>query len=141
MQNASRIDWWKLRRVRWPLGTLLVLGVSAGMAIFRSQASRVVVYNETGGSITELAVSACGQSQLFNEVGERESVHLILTGTGGESDIAITTNGVALWRGDYLEAGGGYRATVRLRRDGQVESSTTRSWWQGLLDHPAASIP
>ena len=110
MRNASGIDWWKLRRVQWPLGMLLVLVVAAGLAVARSNASRVVVYNETGGSITELAVSACGQSKTFQDVGERESVRLKLTAAGGESDIAIATNGLAMWRGDYLEARGGYRA-------------------------------
>lgn len=133
MRNASRIDWWKLRRVQWPLGVLLVLGVAAGLAVARSSVSRVVVYNETGGSIAELAVSACGQSITFHGVAEGESVRLKLTASGGESDIAIATNGLAMWRGDYLEARGGYRAIVRLRRDGLVESSTTVSWWKRLF--------
>lgn len=133
MRNVSGTDWWKLRRVQWPFGLFVLLGAAAGLAVTRSNASRVVVYNETGGSITELAVSACGQSQTFYDVAERESVRLKLTAAGGESDIAIATNGLAMWRGDYLEAQGGYRAIVRLRRDGLVESSTTVSWWQGLF--------
>jgi len=119
----------------------LVLTAAAGYAIFDSQASRVVVYNETGRPIAELMVSACRQSQVFHDVSNRESVHLTLAGTGGESDIAIAINGVTQWRGEYVEARGGYRATVRLRRDGEIESSTTLSWWQNLLDHPAASTP
>ena len=133
MRNDSSRKWWQLRRVQWPLGALLVLGVTAGLAIARSNVSRVVVYNQTGGSIAELVVSACGQSQTFHDVGERESVRLKLAATGGESDIAIATNGVAMWRGDYLEPRGGYRAIVRLRRDGQVESTTAVSAWQNLF--------
>lgn len=133
MQTDSKRKWWQLRRVQWPLGALLMLGGAAGLAIARSNSSRVVVYNETGGSIAELVVSACGQSQVFQDVGERESVRLKLATTGNESDIAIATNGVAMWRGDYLEPRGGYRAIVRLRRDGQVESTTTVSSWQRLF--------
>ena len=35
----------------WPLGTLLMLVAAAGLAVARSNASRVLVYNETGAPI------------------------------------------------------------------------------------------
>ncbi len=133
MRNDFRRDWWRLRRVQWPLGALLVLGVAAGLAIARSNASRVVVYNETGHSIEDLSITACGQTRTFRDLGERDSVRLRLAANGGASDIAIATNGIAMWRGDYIEPRGGYRAIVRLRRDGQVESTMITSWWQTLL--------
>ncbi len=126
-------DWWKLRRVRWPLLGLLTLGLAAGVALSRSRASLVIVYNATGSAIPELTISACSQSRAFHEVGDRESVHLKLAPRGGESDITVATNGVALWRGEYIEPAGGYRVTVRLRGDGQVETSSTISWWQTWL--------
>jgi len=119
--------------VQWPLGALLVLGVAAGLAIARSNPSRVVVYNETGGGIEELGITACGQSRTFRGVGEHESVRLKLSATVGSSDIAIATNGVVMWRGEYLEPRGGYRAMVQLRRDGQVECMVTMSAWRRLL--------
>ena len=133
MRNDSSLDWWKRRRVQWPLGALLVLGVAAGLAISRSNASRIVVYNETGHPLEALSITACGQSRTFHDLGERESVRLKLAANGGASDIAIATNGIAMWRGDYIEPRGGYHAIVRLRRDGQVESTTITSWWQTLL--------
>jgi len=122
------------------MGGLLAVTAAAGIAFFRSDASRVVVYNQTGAVLAELTVSACGQSQTFRDVGEGESVRLKLAGVGGESDVAIATNGVALWRGDYVEPRGGYRTIVRLRRDGQVECTTTISWWRGSSS-PNAVFP
>ncbi len=139
MQTDSRRKWWQLRRVRWPAGALLTLALAATVAIARSNASRVVVYNDTGRALATLTVSACGQSRTFTEVSDRGSVRLRLAATGSASDIAVSTNGVMMWRGDYLEPRGGYRAIVRLRRDGQVQCTTTISLWQRLLPSPAHS--
>jgi hypothetical protein len=135
MQNSSNRKWWQLRRVQWPAGALLTLTLAAAFAIARSGASRVVVYNDSGDAIPELTVSACGQSRTFENVSHRGSIRLKLAATGSESEIAISTNGVVMWRGDYIEPRGGYRAIVRLRSDGQVESFITVSAWQRLL-HP-----
>ncbi len=135
MRPTSRPDWWRLRRVQWPAATALLLVAAAFLVVARSDASRVVVYNETGSNITELVVSACGQSQVFHDVAEHESVRIKLGDGRGESDIEILTNGVALWRGDYIESHGGYRTVVRLCRDGEIETSTSVSWWQKLI-HP-----
>lgn len=135
MRNDSKRKWWQLRRVQWPAGALLTLALAATVAIARSNNSRVVVYNDSGSGISELTVSACGQSRTFDNVSHRGSIRLKLAATGSASEIAISTNGVVIWRGDYLEPRGGYRAIVRLRRDCQVQSTTTISWWQSLL-HP-----
>lgn len=137
MRPRSHPEWWRLRRVLWPLGAFALLTLALAIAVSRSGDSRVVVYNETGRVIHELAVSACGQSQTFQDVRHHESVRLSIRPQGEASDLAITTNGVVAWRGEYLEPRGGYRAIVHLRRDGQVEVSTTISWWQQFL-RPAA---
>ena len=110
-----------------------MLGLAAGLAFTRSNPSRVVVCNETGGGFAELTVSACGQSRTFRDVGYRESVRLKLTASGNPSEIAIATNGVACWRGDCIEPSGGYRAIVRIRRDGLVECAVTMSAWRRLF--------
>ena len=133
MQSGSQRKWWQLRRVRWPAAALVTIALATGVAIVRSAASRVVVYNDTGGVIEELSVSACGQSQTFRAVHERESVRFKIQARGEASEITITTNGAVMWRGDYLEPSGGYRAIVRLRRDRQAECTTTISVWQKLL--------
>lgn len=139
MQTTSKTDWWRRRRVLWPLGVALVGGLTVAVAVARAWVSRVVVYNETGADIAELTVSACGQSRTFRDVADQESVRLKLAATGGESDIAVTTNGVPMWRGDYLEPCGGYRAIVRLRADGEVECSTMISWWRGWFSQPVTA--
>ena len=123
------------------MATLLALGVAAGLAIARSNVSRVMVYNETGGTITTLTIAACGQSRTFRNVSDSDSVRLSLASTGGESDIAVTTNGVAAWRGEFIAPRGGYRAILRLRRDGEVESAVTISWWQDSLHRWSDASP
>ena len=133
MRTDLKRDWWKRRRVWWPLTALLTLSVCVGLGIAYSGVSRVVVYNQTGASIAQLTISAGRQAGSFRDVGDRESVRFALSEAGEASDIVIATNGFEMWRGDYIEPRGGYRAVVRLRRDGQAECITTISWWQGLL--------
>jgi len=141
MQPALESKWWKRRRVQWPLGTLLALGAAAGLAIARSNVSRVMVYNETGASIASLTIAACGQSRTFRDVGDGDSVRLNLDSTGGESEIAVATNGLTAWRGEFIEPRGGYRAILRFRRDGEVDSLVTISWWQNSLHRLSDSSP
>ena len=117
----------------WPLGSLALICMAAGIGILYSGASRVVVYNETDASLSRVTVTACGTSQTFRDVQDRESVGLVLRRGVGASDIAVATNGVEMWRGDYIEPRGGYRVVVRLRADGQVECTSTISGWQSLL--------
>ena len=117
----------------WPLGSLALICMAAGIGILYSGASRVVVYNETDASLSRVTVTACGTSQTFRDVQDRESVGLVLRRGVGASDIAVATNGVEMWRGDYMEPRGGYRVVVRLRADGQVECTSTISGWQSLL--------
>ena len=122
-----------MRRVLYPAVALLTITLATTVAIVRSAASRVVVYNETGGVLDELTVTACGQTQSFRSVHERESVRLKLQPGGEASEITVSTNGAIMWHGDFVEPRGGYRAFVHLRRDGQVECNTTISVWQKLL--------
>jgi len=119
--------------VLWPLGSLALICMAAGIGILYSGASRVVVYNETDASLSRVTVTACGTSQTFRDVQDRESVGLVLRRGVGASDVAVATNGVEMWRGDYIEPRGGYRVVVRLRADGQVECTSTISGWQSLL--------
>jgi hypothetical protein len=133
MQKTSKTKGWQTRRFRWPAALLAILAVCAGMAFKRANDSRVVVYNQSGTRFTSLTITACGQSHTFREVEDRESVRFELARAGTESDIEISTNGLAMWRGDYIEPRGGYRTTIRLRSDGQVQSTTTTSWLRSVL--------
>ena len=125
--------------MQWPLGVVLLLSLAVAVAMTSARFSRVMVYNDTGTTLTELTITACGQSQTFREVNDRESVRLKLAGTGGESDVTVSTNGVLMWRGEFIEPLGGCRVTVRLRADGQVETATSISWWQKLGSQPSAT--
>jgi hypothetical protein len=125
--------------VQWAAAALLSLALAAGVAILGADASRVVVYNDSGDDLQELTVSACGQSRTFHNVGQRSSVWFILDANGDVTDISIATNGVAMWRGDSVEPRGGYCTSVHLRRSGQIDSFTTISSWYRLL-HPESNI-
>jgi len=122
------------------MGTLVAMVLTAVLSIAHSDASRVVVYNKTGVNLRELTVSACGQSRMFNNVGDGASVGLRLNPNGAAGDISITTNGVVQWRGEYIEPSGSYRIVLRLRRDGKVESFNTFSWWRRLSTRTDLSL-
>lgn len=139
MPHASRPKWWERRRILWPLAAMVTLTGSLVVAVLRSGASYVVVYNNTGRPIGEMTITACGQEGRFKDVADSESVRFTLTPQGSKSDIAVATNGAALWRGEYIEPAGGFHAFVHLRRDGQVDAATSTSWWQGFLTSDAAS--
>ena len=133
MRNDLNPEWWKRRRLWYPLTALALCASALLLALHHSGVSCVVVYNEMDSPIADLRITACGQSQTFRGLEERESVRLKLAALGGESDIAIATNGVLMWRGEYIESRGGFRAILRLGRDGQVQSTTTTSWRQSLF--------
>ena len=132
--DSAQRKWWQHRRVRWPLGLALVLLLATATAILNSDTSRVVVDNDSGATILELSVSAAGRTKVFHNLDDRESVTLPLGGGGAPGEIVIITNGAILYRGHYIEPRGGHRATVRLRRDGQVEVLDSVSFWQRFLN-------
>ena len=64
-----------------------------------------------------------------------------LAASGGESEIALATNGVAAWRGEFIEPRGGYRAILHLQSGGAVESLVTGSWWRSTWQQVSGSTP
>lgn len=140
LQGGIR-PWWKLRRVRWLLAAVVLVSGALFDAVISSGVSRIVVYNELGVALPELSISACGQTKVFHDLGDRESVRVKLASMGAASDIVVATNGATLWQGEYIEPRGGYRAILRLRRDGQVECSTTISWLQTFFAESGSKAP
>jgi len=124
--------WWLRKRVLLPL--LLLVGVSgAGVISFlNSDASTIVIYNETGKTLAPLRVRACGQERSFPALAERESVQFTLQPGGGETKVAVdlATDPLWKWDGELVRPRGGYRVTIRLWPDGQVEAFTQMSWWR-----------
>lgn len=127
MYNNLPNDWWRRRRIWLPTLALVMLAGSLTITWIRSDLSRIVVYNETMRPLSGLRITACGQSQNFEEVAEGESVRFTLEKRGAPSDVKLATNGIEFWHGDYVESHG-YRTFVHLLRTGDVESSSGISW-------------
>lgn len=123
------------KRVWLPVVSLLLLIGAGGLALHRSDTSRVIVYNQTGSPIVLLRITACSQSTVFRDVGDEDSFRWKLRpgGTPGEIELETATEPVWQWRGAYIRPRGGYRVTLRLWPDGVVEAHTQISFWQRLL--------
>lgn len=121
---------WKHRRILWPLATLVLFGLVLILVWWRANPAQVVFYNDSGATLGALTIEVCGQTRAFSQVEDQTSVRFKLEPLGAASEIAIYTNAINLWHGDYIEARGGYRAVIRVRRDGQVECRTGVSWWR-----------
>lgn len=133
MQPASKTEWWRRRRLLFPTAGFAFLNLALLVAIARSNTSTVIVCNRTGALIHDLEISACGQSRRFESISDRESIQLELTSPGTGTEIILTVGDAVMWRGEYLEASGGYHASLHLQRDGHIDASITRSAWQRLL--------
>jgi len=132
--NAPRKSWWQRWRFIAPALALLLLAVSFGIALVRSDTSQVIVYNHTGTNLGPLTVWACGQQFLFPRVPNETSVHIRLRNNDSGSGVELSTpTGHWHWTGSYLESHGGYLVFVHLHRGMEVETSTQVSIWQQLL--------
>ncbi len=130
--TTGQKPWWRRRRIWWPLAAGALMTAALVVAVGRSGESRVMICNETGATIPDLTVTVCGQQATFTSLEDGGSARFTLQPTGGESEIALFTNGVStpFWHGDYVEPSGGYRAIVHLQRNGEVVCHTSLSWWQ-----------
>ena len=129
MTNIPK-PWWKRRRFWWPLVAVLAVGGAATVARFDADASRIIVYNQTGDHLATVTIVACGQTKTFRDIDDDVSVRFKLLPTGGASAITIRVNGEERWQGDYIEPGGGYRAIIRLGRHAAVTCRNDISWWR-----------
>jgi hypothetical protein len=113
----------------------LVLAAALLVALHGSDTSRIVICNETGAVIPALKVEACGQSTWHRRLEEDGSFRWQLAPKGGPGEIALetATEPPWRWRGAYIQPRGGYRVTLRLWPDGQVEAQTQISFWQRLF--------
>ena len=122
--------WWQRRRFWWPLVAVLAIGGAATVAWLGADASRIIVYNQTGEHLAAVTIIACGQAQTFQDIADDVSVRFKLAPTGGASAITIRVNGEERWQGDYIEPCGGYRAIVRLGRHATVTCRNDISSWR-----------
>lgn len=123
---------WRRRRVLLPALALVALGAALAGAILRSNRSRIVLYNQTGEPLALLRLSACGQSTVVRDLPDEGSFRWKLNPAGSASDIEVelATDPPRRWRGSYVEPRGGYRVTLRIWPDGQVEEFVQISIWQ-----------
>lgn len=120
------------KRLVLPVLSLMLITMAGLAGFVSSDRSRIVIYNETGNPIGALKVEACGQSIVFRNLADEGSVRWDLAARGSESDIALETavEPAWRWRGGYVEPRGGYRITLRVWPDGQVEEDSQISVWQ-----------
>ena len=102
MKANSRL---RRKRVLLPLLSLMMLAGTVLVAVLRSDTSCIIVYNETGASITALKVTACGQSTVCLNLDEENSFRWKLAQSGDLGEIALETATDPPWRwhGAYVE--------------------------------------
>ena len=124
--------WWLRKRILFPLVLLVGIGVTGLIAFVNSDASTIVVYNETDNPLPPLLVRACGQTRTFPTLADQESVNLALKPDGAESGIhlELATDPPWKWDGELIRPRGGHSVTIRLLPDGQVEAFDQISWWR-----------
>ena len=130
MNKKPLRPWWLRKRLILPL--LLVAALPVAVAWLRSDQSTIVVYNETGDALPPLLVQACGQTRSFAGLEDQDSVRLVLRprGPGGAIHLELATTPAWAWDGEFIESHGGYRVSIRLMPDKQVEAFTDISWWR-----------
>lgn len=125
----------KRKRALLPLVSILFLAGATWAAVARSDRSRIIVYNQTGAPIAALKVSACDQVTVFRHLDDEGSFRwkLAPAGVAGEIELETAAEPPWRWRGASIQPRGGYRVTLRLWPDGQVEVHTQTSLWQQLF--------
>lgn len=114
---------------------LLAMALTAGLAVIRSNTSRIIVFNETGKALAAVRLQACGQSRTFNNVPVDGSVRWKLEKHGAASEVSleVATEPPLQWHGSYVECRGGYAVTLRIWQDGTIEEHRQISFWQRML--------
>ena len=135
--RMARDRWWTHKRVWIPAVALLILVATGWATSVRSEAARVVVYNETGTNWPVLVVTACGKSARFRDVADEASVRLNLRGLVETTEIQlfIDSTNAPVWKGGVVDPSVGERHILRVQRSGEVELSSVTSFVQRLLGH------
>ena len=115
-------------------GFLLACAVAIAVAVTRSNASGIIVYNESGVPIRTLSVTAGSQRFALSSLQDQESVRLRLQLRGG-GPVALRISGDRdwEWHGPELPATGGYILIVHIRRGLEVEEQMQIAFWQQTI--------
>lgn len=132
MRRVFSRDGWRSRRVVLPAVGLLFIATGGWVGWSRSSASRLVFYNETGTTLPEVTLAAGRRSVTFQELMDGDSVRWRLSPDDGAHEVSVATNGAVVWKGAVIGGESGERWIVRLRPDGEAESTRVGSCWQRL---------
>jgi len=123
------------KRILIPGAIAAMLLAALGLAIVRSNTSRIIVYNNSGERLPGLRLGACGQSHLFAGLDDEDSVRWKLgpNGPGTEVELEMAAETPQVWHGVYIEPKGGYIVTLRVQPDGSVESHSQIAFWRRFL--------
>jgi len=137
MKKSQLRPLWLRKRVVFPVAFIVGILVAAVIAIIRSDASTIVVYNETGAPLPPLLIQACNQTKTFTHLDDQQSVRWRLKPEGlpGAIHLEVAATPLWVWDGDTIHTHGGYRVTIRLQTGNQVEAYTDYSWWRRILSY------
>ena len=132
MNKKTLRPWWLRKRLVLPLILVVTLPVAVAVALLGSDASTIVVYNETGDTLPPLLITACNQSKTFPALEDQDSVRFQLKpkGAGSPVHLELASDPAWTWDGENVESHGGYRVSIRLLTGHQVEAFTDISWWR-----------
>jgi len=132
MNTKTLRPWWLRKRLILPLLLIVAVPLAVAVALYRSDGSTIVIYNETGEPLPPLLISACSQTRTFTDMDDQDSVRFELRpkGHAGPIHLELASNPAWTWDGAFIESHGGYRVSIRLNPDHQVEAYTDISWWR-----------
>jgi hypothetical protein len=137
MKKSQLRPLWLRKRVVFPGAFIIGILVAAVIAMIRSDASTIVVYNETGAPLPPLLIQACNQTKTFTHLDDQQSVRWRLKPEGlpGPIHLEVAATPLWVWDGDTIQPQGGYRVTIRLQTGNQVESYIDYSWWRRAFSY------
>jgi len=137
MKNSQLRPLWLRKRVVFPMAFIVGMLVTAVIAMIGSDASTIVVYNETGAPLPPLLLEACNQTKTFTHLDDQQSIRWRLKPEGlpGPIHLEVATTPLWVWDGDTIQSQGGCRVTIRLETGNQVESYIDYSWWRRTFSY------
>ena len=129
---VKRKPWYLRKRIMLPTGALLLAMFMGWYTIVGANDSKIMVYNESGETIRNIRMSACGQSFDISELADEESMRFDLEPTGDPGEATIAVLGTTNWNssGNHMEPTGGFRIFFKLPPGGYLEVRSYRSWFQ-----------
>jgi|GEM_PF-1360880 len=132
---GKRKPWWLRKRVLLPIVALLAVVAVGWFTIAGANESKVMVYNETGQTVRNIEVLACGQRFQIPELAHEESIRFDLDPVGESGETTLAVLGTTNWNssGNLMEPTGGFRMFFKLHPGGHLEVRSYRSWFQTAI--------